>query len=292
MGETSGEKEKNQVFFVFPGIELCFRSFKGEKYSLCHHEQKGVMHIHHVREGRIGWKMHDGMTYYLGPGDLLLHMTDCCSESEMTFPLGYHLGLSVAVDLLALTRDPPEILKEAGISGRQLYDRFFPEGRPVAMPASDKIEHIFSELYELPDQVRLPYFKLKVQELLLFLSVMDLPEDQKIGLHPSAQTDVIREIHDFLTAHLNQRVTIEALAKKYLMNTSTLKNVFKAVYGMPIASYMKNYRIREGARLLRETRESVAGIAGKVGYENQSKFTKAFKDIFHMLPTEYRKQFL
>ena len=84
----------------------------------------------------VGWKMSDGMTYYLGPGDLLLHMTDCCAESEMTFPLGYHKGLSIAVDLYVLTQNPPEILKEAGINGRQLYDRFFPEGKPVAMPAS------------------------------------------------------------------------------------------------------------------------------------------------------------
>ena len=58
---------------------------------------------------------------------------------------------------------------------------------------------------------------------------------------------------------------------------------------MPIASYMKAYRVKEAARLLRETGDSIAVIAGKVGYENQSKFTKAFKDIYHVLPTEYRK---
>ena len=48
-------------------------------------------------------------------------------------------------------------------------------------------------------------------------------------------------------------------------------------------------RVKEAARLLRETGDSIAVIAGKVGYENQSKFTKAFKDIYHVLPTEYRK---
>ncbi len=291
MWESAGGNGKIEVVPVYPGIKLCFRSFQGKKCRLAHHVQEGVMHIHHVREGRVGWKMSDGMTYYLGPGDLLLHMTDCCAASEMTFPLGYHQGLSIAVDLYTLTKDPPEILKGAGINGRQLYDRFFSEGRPVAMPASDKIEHIFSELYNLPDQVRLPYFKLKVQELMLFLSMMELSPDREIGLHPSAQADVIRDIHDFLTDHLDQRVTIEALAKKYLINTSTLKTVFKAVYGMPVASYMKHYRVKEAARLLRDTGDSIAVIAGKVGYENQSKFTKAFKDIYHMLPTEYRKQF-
>ena len=54
---------------------------------------------------------------------------------------------------------------------------------------------------------------------------------------------------------------------------------------------MKHYRVNQGAKLLRETGDSIAVIAGKVGYENQSKFTKAFKDIYKVLPTEYRKQF-
>ena len=61
------------------------------------------------------------------------------------------------------------------------------------------------------------------------------------------------------------------------MNTSTLKSVFKAVYGMPVASYVKEYRMKEARRLLVQTEEPVALIAQKVGYGTQSKFTQAFK---------------
>ena len=57
---------------VFPGIQLSFRDYKGEKCCIRHHAEEGVMHIHHSKDGRMGWKMNDGMTYYLGPGDLLL----------------------------------------------------------------------------------------------------------------------------------------------------------------------------------------------------------------------------
>jgi AraC-like DNA-binding protein len=48
--------------------------------------------------------------------------------------------------------------------------------------------------------------------------------------------------------------------------------------------------MENAAQLLRETRDSVAGIAATVGYENQSKFTAAFKETYGMLPTEYRKR--
>ena len=38
-------------------------------------------------------------------------------------------------------------------------------------------------------------------------------------------------MHDELLAHPEERITIEELAHKYLMNPTTLKDVFKAVYG-------------------------------------------------------------
>ena len=89
---------------------------------------------------------------------------------------------------------------------------------------------------------------------------------------------------------MDRRYTIEALSKRYLINTSSLKEVFKAVYGLPIATYMKEYRVHRAMELLRETDMIIADIAAQVGYESQGKFTNAFKDVAHMLPTEYRKQ--
>lgn len=106
----------------------------------------------------------------------------------------------------------------------------------------------------------------------------------------SEQTAVIRQIHDQLLCSLDTRVTIEELARQHHINPTTLKTVFKEVYGESLAAHMKTHRMEEAARLLRETRDSISEIARAVGYENQSKFTAAFKETFHMLPTEYRRQ--
>lgn len=278
-------------FQLYPGIELTFSRFCGDQCRLRHECLNTVMHINHCRQGRIGWKMKDGLTYYLGPGDLLLHMMDSCADSEMNLPLGFYEGVSIAVDLEQLTRQPPQILEEAGIDGRQFYSRLLSNGRPVAMSSSDKIDHIFSELYDLPENIRIPYYKLKVQELLLFLSMTERSREKVLDHHLAQQTEAIREIHQLLTQNLDRRYTIEELSKMYLMNTSSLKSVFKSVYGLPIASYMKNYRLKEAARQLRSGNAAISVIAGNVGYENQSKFTTAFKAAFGILPTEYRKQY-
>ena len=125
----------------------------------------------------------------------------------------------------------------------------------------------------------------------MFLYMEDPFLGKAVDPYYSDQVDVIKSVHSLITENLSQRFTIEELSKKYLINSSALKNIFKSVYGLPIASYMKEYRIRQAAAMLRESQDSIASIARRVGYESQSKFTSAFKSVMNDLPTDYRKQY-
>lgn len=104
-----------------------------------------------------------------------------------------------------------------------------------------------------------------------------------------SQIQIINKIHSFLTEDLSKRYTIEYLSAKFHINQTTLKSTFKTVFGQPIASYMKEYRIKKAMELLDSTDKSIAEIAEEVGYENQSKFTQSFKNITGILPKDYRK---
>ena len=100
----------------------------------------------------------------------------------------------------------------------------------------------------------------------------------------------VQQVHDFLVNHMGDRYTIEELSEQFHMNQTTLKNTFKTVYGQPPASYMKERRIGRAKELLAHSKLSIEEIAQRVGYQNQSKFTQAFKDLTGQLPREYRKQ--
>ena len=104
------------------------------------------------------------------------------------------------------------------------------------------------------------------------------------------QVETVRRMHDELLQHPEQRLTIEELARRCLMNPTTLKKAFKAVYGDSLASHMKEHRMEKAAELLRRGDDSVAEIAAAVGYDSPSRFSAAFRERYHMLPTEYRKQ--
>lgn len=286
--QTQG-KGRIETFSIFPGIEVSFHQYLAQQVSFHHPAFHSVLEIHHCRLGRIGWNMLGGVAVYLGEGDLCLHSMCCCADSEMTLPLGYYEGIAMAMDLNKFAEHPIAIMSEAGVDAKKLYEKFCACDKPYAIPSDREIDRIFSVLYGLPDTLRIPYYKLKAQEMLLFLSQWEADKHTKSNGYPSQQTELIKEIHNELIGHMERRFTIEELSKKYLMNTSTLKAVFKAVYGLPIATYMKQRRIDRAAELLRTTADSIADIAQQVGYETQGKFTKAFKEKTNLLPTEYRR---
>lgn len=287
-GKTIG-KGKIEAYPLFPGIEASYNTFLASEAAFRHESSEQIVEIYYCRNGRIGWNMRHGMSVYLGAGDMTVHSAACCSDSAMMFPLEYSEGLSVSADLSLVEKDCPEILREAGID-MQSFQKKFCGVKPVSIPASPELENIFAPLFSIKDKQRLPYLKLKIQELFLYLDNCQI-KGKELSQYASQQTETIKEIHSLLTGHPEQRYTIEELSRRYLINTSTLKKVFRRVYGQPIASYMKEYRIHEGMKLLRETDEPVSVIASKMGYETPGKFTNAFKDISHMLPREYRKMY-
>nr|WP_287226964.1 hypothetical protein [Oscillibacter sp.] len=100
---------------------------------------------------------------------------------------------------------------------------------------------------------------------------------RELTRYGSQQTSRIQEIHALLTEHLDRRYTIEELSHRYLLNTSTLKEVFKAVYpahrhlyeGVPgaqghgaAAGERREHRRHRGRRGLREPGEIHPGIQG------------------------------
>lgn len=111
------------------------------------------------------------------------------------------------------------------------------------------------------------------------------------GRYSAQQLETIRQVHDLLTENLDRRFTIEELSRRFLINPSSLKEMFKAVYGKSLAAHIKEHRMELAARLLRETDMSVAEVAERVGYESQSKFSAEFKKSTGVLPTELRKSF-
>lgn len=278
------------IYNVFPGIQLIYNEFETPEFRWENNVSGNIMEINHCRKGREGSQLNNGACLYLGEGDLSIHMMENCAP-VMSFPLKHYRGISVVMDLDVVTENPPESLKDTDIDFIGFKEKFCDNDSSFVMPAKDEIEHIFSELYCIPEGIQKPYFKLKIQELLLFLCMIDVQKENQRAKYMSPQVEIVKEIHKRLTSNLRERITIDDISKEYLINASTLKETFKGIYGKPIATYMKEYRIKQAAILLRQTSSTVADISSQVGYINQSKFASAFREIMKISPSEYRNQY-
>ncbi len=100
----------------------------------------------------------------------------------------------------------------------------------------------------------------------------------------------INDIHTLLISNLKKRYTVNELAAKFHINQTTLKATFKTVFGQPIATYMKEYRIERAKELLLHSDMRISDISFEVGYENPSKFTQCFKSVTGLLPKDFRQK--
>lgn len=279
------------AYDIFKGIKLLFVSLESENFSFQHPAFDHILEINYCKSGRIGWQMENGNSIYLGQSDFSLHTMDSCADSQISLPNGDYRGLTIFIDLQELSENLSDLLSGTGITGELLSDKFCKNGTFTSFAGNAQTESIFSAFFNLPENFQFPYWKLKTLELLLYLFRLETDFSYRLTEYQAEQVKIIRNIHKQLVENLNQRFTIESLSKQYLMNTTTLKKIFKAVYGTSIAAHIKQHRMEQAAKLLLTTQNDIIQIAQSVGYESQSKFSAAFKDYFQMLPTEYRKNF-
>ena len=284
------EKGRLDIWPLYPGVELTLQAYSAKSVAF-HHDVPGaaMLEINHCYAGRVGYTRGAEPALYLGDGDLSLHGLHTGVESVMQFPFDGYLGFSFRVDVARLDGERPAFMREAGVSGAQILARFCGENGFSVLSSAEQVGALLDPLYTLPERLLIPYAKLKFQELMLLLSVMDAPPVTQ-SAYQAEQIALIRRIHDQMMSDMSQRCTIEMLSQQYHINTSTLKSLFKTVYGQPLAAHMKEHRMEYAARLLRTTTDSLAEIAEKVGYESQSKLTAAFKSAYGVLPSEYRKE--
>lgn len=98
----------------------------------------------------------------------------------------------------------------------------------------------------------------------------------------------INQVIQYIDAHLDENLEVEKLAGVGFYSTFHFHRIMRAYLNEPLGSYVTRLRIEYGAQLLRHSEEPVSSIALKVGYDNVSSFSKAFKKRFEISPVEYR----
>lgn len=103
------------------------------------------------------------------------------------------------------------------------------------------------------------------------------------------QADRLARLFEYVRQNYAERISVERATKLVHMSQAQFMKVFKQVSGMTFVAHLTRVRIMNALRMLRETDMTIAEIAAKCGFSDQSYFDRRFRQAFEKSPRDWRR---
>jgi AraC-like DNA-binding protein len=103
------------------------------------------------------------------------------------------------------------------------------------------------------------------------------------------RTDRLAGLFEYVQQNYTERISISQATQLVHMSQSQLMKMFKQVSGMTFIAHLTRVRVMNALRMLRETGMTIAEIAVKCGFSDQSYFDRRFRQAFGKSPREWRR---
>ncbi|MCL3780018.1 response regulator [Prolixibacteraceae bacterium JC049] len=115
------------------------------------------------------------------------------------------------------------------------------------------------------------------------------PENKELALPPIDQ-DFLDKVENLINQHLDDtEFGVEQLAVEIALSSSGLYRKMKSITGYTPVEFIRLYRLKQAAYLLKESSLTISEIADKTGFGTQKYFSRCFKNQFDLSPSAYRK---
>ena len=109
------------------------------------------------------------------------------------------------------------------------------------------------------------------------------------GLFAGLQDKRLGKVLEQLLNAPQQAWNMDALAALAAMSRANFMRVFQQKIGMAPGKFLTQLRLQEAALLLNKTQKNILSVALEVGYQSEAHFSKAFKALYGITPSQYRK---
>ncbi|WP_073339157.1 AraC family transcriptional regulator [Clostridium grantii] len=130
----------------------------------------------------------------------------------------------------------------------------------------------------------------RVGYLYVFLSyLMEMVDASKKRIRNKTKEEYVAKAIEYIEKNYSRNISISKLAYYIGLDRSYLTFVFKDVLNISPKRFLIEYRINKASELIKNTEFSIGDISRSVGYDDQLAFSKVFKKIKGVAPSEYRK---
>ncbi|MDR2672296.1 MAG: AraC family transcriptional regulator [Coriobacteriales bacterium] len=276
-------------YHLLPGIVMMHCDIHMLYYRSDLQAMTEMFSLDHCREGRMECQLVSGPVLYLDAGSALVHDSEGF-HPDFVCPTSHFHGLTIVFFIEEAQRSLKAMFDDFDVDLQSIRNKFCGDRPPFILPKGKLPEQIFNSLYEVAGGAGTSLHRLKVMEILLLLDELDVSEVAKTPYFYKTQVEKAKAIERYLSENLSRHHTIEDLSLRFGFPATSMKLCFKGVFGSSIYAYVRNQRMSTAAMMLRQSQARVTDIAAAVGYENASKFSKAFRAVMGASPNEYRKQ--
>ncbi len=107
-------------------------------------------------------------------------------------------------------------------------------------------------------------------------------------LHPYME---MSDIIEYISSNYRNHIDIGSLARMASLSVSQFERKFKSIFQLSPVGFVIKVRIKAACKELINTRDTISNIARKMGFYDQSHFSKQFTRHMGMSPRNYRKQY-
>lgn len=157
-----------------------------------------------------------------------------------------------------------------------------------------ELKEIFKEItYEYKNSEFKDNLKyVKMYELLLKINRMKLKNTntKRPNINPYLEsTEIYLPLFDFINENYMKELTLKDMSDVLCMQRNYFARRFKTTFAISPMRYLKYIRLEKSANLLRYTNLSIQKISEQVGYDNQNSYAKAFREMYMVSPSVFRK---
>jgi len=173
----------------------------------------------------------------------------------------------------------------------ELQPRTFLEPlRNSVINMGEKTQNMLEELLKEWQQRQSELQAEQLQAVLTRLLISLKQDRQTTTSHPPESEDsLIRAINRLMAGWVGRTIAVADLAKAIGLSESRLRFLFKETAGIPLGSYIQNYRINRAMNMLQTTSLSISDISEDAGFGSPQAFSRIFKKEVGQTPRSYRK---
>ena len=103
---------------------------------------------------------------------------------------------------------------------------------------------------------------------------------------------LVSMVEDYIRNNYRKEITMQDAARAINYSEPYFCKMFKQQFGQNFTAYLKEFRVEEAKKLLRQPDVNVKEIGKRIGYPDSNYFARVFRGITGESPTEYRMRFL